>query len=117
MHFVLVAFLLYGQVMASPRDAVMTTPSQSPSVVAKGNPEVGRTLVHACMGCHGITGYKNAYPSFRVPKIGGQSSEYLIQAMNDYRNGDRKHPAMQAQTQRFSDQDIADIAAFLSGLE
>lgn len=68
-------------------------------------------------GCHGVTGYKNAYPSYRVPKIGGQSSQYLTQALTEYRQGKRKHPTMQAQAQSFSEQDIADISAYLSTLK
>jgi cytochrome c553 len=79
-----------------------------------GNPDTGRTLTYTCQGCHGIEGYKNAYPSFKVPKVGGQSADYLANALIEYRNGNRKHPTMQAQAQSFSDQDIADIAAFLS---
>ena len=82
-----------------------------------GNPEAGRQLAYTCQGCHGITGYKNAYPSFKVPLIGGQSAEYLAQALHEYQQGKRKHPTMQAQAQSFSDQDIADIAAFLSTLK
>ena len=84
---------------------------------ATGNAETGRVLAYTCQGCHGITGYKNAYPSFKVPLIGGQSAEYLAQALHEYRDGTRKHPTMQAQAQSFSDQDIADIAAFLSTLK
>lgn len=82
-----------------------------------GNVEAGRQLAYTCQGCHGITGYKNAYPSFKVPKIGGQSAEYLAQALHEYRDGKRKHPTMRAQAESFSDQDIADIAAFLSTLK
>lgn len=82
-----------------------------------GNPENGRRLTYTCQGCHGVTGYKNAYPNYHVPRIGGQSSPYLVNALTEYRKGTRKHPTMQAQSQSFSDQDIADIAAFLSGLK
>ncbi|NEK64967.1 MAG: c-type cytochrome, partial [Xanthomonas perforans] len=53
----------------------------------------------------------------RVPKIGGQSSQYLTQALTEYRQGKRKHPTMQAQAQSFSEQDIADISAYLSTLK
>ncbi|MBB3779765.1 cytochrome c553 [Xanthomonas arboricola] len=74
-------------------------------------------LAYTCQGCHGVTGYKNAYPSYRVPKIGGQSSQYLTQALTEYRQGKRKHPTMQAQAQSFSEQDIADISAYLSTLK
>ena len=35
----------------------------------------------------------------------------------EYRAGKRKHPTMQAQAQSFSEQDIADIAAYLSGID
>ena len=81
-----------------------------------GNAEAGRELTYTCVGCHGIEGYKNAYPHYHVPKIGGQSSEYLVNALVEYRRGTRTHPTMEVQAQSFSDQDIADIAAFLSGL-
>ena len=82
-----------------------------------GNADTGRTLAYTCQGCHGVEGYKNAYPSFHVPRIGGQSAEYLVQALTAYKNGDRKHPTMQAQSQSFSEQDIADISAYLSSLK
>ena len=64
-----------------------------------------------------MTGYKNAYPSYHVPKLGGQSETYLNNALNEYREGKRKHPTMQAQAESFSEQDIADIAAYLSSIK
>ena len=84
---------------------------------ATGNAETGRVLAYTCQGCHGITGYKNAYPNYRVPKIGGQSAPYLSQALTEYREGKRKHPTMQAQSMSFSTQDIADLSAYLSTLK
>ncbi len=82
-----------------------------------GSADAGKSLAYTCQGCHGVTGYKNAYPSFHVPRIGGQSAEYLNQALLEYKKGNRKHPTMQAQAQSFSDQDIADISAYLSSLK
>lgn len=81
-----------------------------------GNAESGRQLTYTCLGCHGIAGYKNVYPTYHVPLIGGQSEVYLSNALNEYRNGTRTHPTMEVQARSFSDQDIADIAAFLSEL-
>jgi cytochrome c553 len=49
--------------------------------------------------------------------IGGQSETYLRNALTEYRTGKRKHPTMQAQAESFSEQDIADIAAYLSSLK
>lgn len=91
-------------------------PAAAPATI-KGNATAGKQLTYTCQGCHGVTGYKNAYPSYHVPKIGGQSGEYLVNALAEYKKGTRKHPTMQAQAQSFSDQDIADIAAYLSSLK
>jgi cytochrome c553 len=102
---------------AAPAPTEAAAPAAAAPAAAKplvGNAETGRTLTYTCQGCHGITGYKNAYPNFHVPRIGGQSADYLANALTEYRNGNRKHPTMQAQSESFSDQDIADIAAFLS---
>lgn len=99
---------------ASPAPEVAAVEAPAP---VTGNLEAGRSLAYTCQGCHGIPGYKNAYPSFHVPKIGGQPQEYLVSALTGYKNGTRKHPTMEVQAQSFSEQDIADIAAFLSTLK
>jgi len=100
---------------AAPAAAQPAAPAAAQPLV--GNAANGRTLAYTCQGCHGVTGYKNAYPSFHVPRIGGQSAEYLAQALTEYKKGNRKHPTMQAQAQSFSDQDIADISAYLSSVK
>lgn len=82
-----------------------------------GDATRGKGLTYTCRGCHGVEGYKNAYPSYHVPKLGGQSQTYIHNALTEYREGKRKHPTMQAQAQSFSEQDIADIAAYLSSIK
>lgn len=94
--------------------APAAAPATSGAVV--GDAESGRMLTYTCQGCHGIVGYKNAYPNYHVPKIGGQSTQYLVNALTAYQRGTRQHPTMQAQAESFSEQDIADIAAFISSL-
>ena len=79
-----------------------------------GNADAGTTKVYTCHGCHGIPGYENAYPNYHVPRIAGQNEQYLINALHEYQSGDRTHPTMDAQADSLSDQDIADIAAYLS---
>lgn len=98
---------------AEPAPAAATAAT---GMAVSGNAESGKQLTYTCLGCHGITGYRNAYPNYRVPKIGGQSETYLSNALHAYRNGTRHHPTMQVQAENYSEQDIADIAAFLSGL-
>jgi len=83
---------------------------------AKGDIEAGKQKAYTCAGCHGITGYKNAYPSYRVPKIAGQNYQYLLAALQSYAKGERSHPTMQAQAEGYSAQDIDDIASYLASL-
>lgn len=81
---------------------------------AQGDADRGREVAYTCRGCHGIPGYRNAYPSFRVPKLAGQKPEYLKAALHAYRSGTRKHPTMQAQGSSLTDQDIDDVVAWIS---
>jgi cytochrome c553 len=92
--------------------AAQTAP---PPARLQGDAHRGRELSYTCLGCHGIDGYRNAYPDYSVPKLEGQNSEYLSSALHDYRKGDRSHLTMHSQASELSDQDIADIAVFFAG--
>ena len=52
-----------------------------------------------------------------MPKLGGQNADYLEIALQGYRRGTRSHPTMHAQASSLSDQDIADVAAYLASRE
>jgi cytochrome c553 len=73
----------------------------------------GKVLSYTCHGCHGVPDYKNAYPNYRVPKLGGQNEAYIVSALNAYAKGERPHPTMHAQAVTLTDEERADIAAFL----
>ena len=88
----------------------------APPALAEGDVERGEELAYTCLGCHGIEGYRNAYPSFRVPKLGGQKATYLVQALQGYRNGEREHPTMSAQANSMTEQDIEDVSAYLASM-
>ncbi len=79
-----------------------------------GDPEAGRVKFQTCLGCHGIPGYKNTYPTYTVPRVGGQHPDYVVAALKAYKNGERSHKTMVAQAASLSDADMADIAAYLS---
>lgn len=84
---------------------------------AEGDPERGRKLAYTCHGCHGIENYRNAYPNYAVPKLGGQHAQYIVAALNEYDAKARWHPTMRGLAATLSDQDKADIAAFFEGAE
>lgn len=83
---------------------------------AAGDVEQGKVKAYTCTGCHGIPGYKNVYPTYHVPKIGGQNYEYLVAALRAYREGLRDHKTMDLQAESLSDQDIEDISAYFASL-
>ncbi len=80
---------------------------------AAGDPVAAKQKVSMCEGCHGIPGYKTAFPSaYHVPKIGGQHAEYLVKALEGYKNGTRSHPTMTGLAKTLSQQDMEDLAAY-----
>ena len=86
------------------------------SVVA-ADAERGATLAYTCHGCHGIANYKNAYPVYSVPKLGGQHAAYLVVALKAYASQERAHPTMHSHAITMSEQDMQDMAAHLAGQE
>jgi len=79
-----------------------------------GNAELAhRDKTAMCVGCHGIQGYRTAFPEvYHVPKIAGQQPAYLISALKAYKSGDRSHPSMRGIAASLSDQDMTDLAAY-----
>jgi len=78
-----------------------------------GDPQKGAQKVQMCQGCHGIVGWRTAYPEvYKVPKIAGQHPAYIIAALKEYKSGSRSHPSMKAIAASLSDADMADIAAY-----
>lgn len=96
--------------------ALLFLSSAQAADTAKGDVQAGRALVYTCGGCHGVSGYTNAYPNYHVPRIAGQNYDYLINALTEYKKGERSHPTMRAQGESLSDADIRNIAAYLSSL-
>jgi cytochrome c553 len=75
-------------------------------------PDAAHDKISMCTGCHGIPGYHTAFPVvYHVPKIGGQNTAYIANALKEYRAGQRWHPSMRGIAASLSDQDIETIAA------
>lgn len=97
--------------------AAFATGAMAQSPAPAGNAELGSQKVQMCQGCHGISGWRTAYPEvYRVPKIAGQHPAYLVKALQAYKNGDRTHPSMRAIAASLSDADMANLAAYYAQL-
>ncbi|HRD65544.1 MAG TPA: c-type cytochrome [Candidatus Competibacter sp.] len=84
---------------------------------AAGDPAAGKAKFMTCTGCHAIPGYTNAYPTYRVPRLGGQHPDYVVAALKAYQAGERQHPTMHANAFSLNEQDMQDIAAYLAGFK
>jgi cytochrome c553 len=80
---------------------------------AEGDAARGKVLAYTCHGCHGVPNYKNAFPNYSVPKLGGQSAAYLTSALKAYAAGERPHQTMHSQATTLTEQERADVAAYL----
>jgi cytochrome c553 len=83
---------------------------------AAGDAAAGKNKVYQCQGCHGIPGWKTAFPEvYQVPKLGGQNASYIVAALKEYKAGERDFATMRAIASSLSDQDMQDIAAYYGG--
>jgi len=95
--------------------APVGAPALAQQAAPKGDAQEAHKKIAVCEGCHGIAGYKTAYPHvYHVPKLGGQSEAYIINALHAYKAGQRNHPTMRGIAASLSDKDIADLAAYYS---
>ncbi len=91
------------------------------SALAQSAPDAlaaGREKYVQCASCHGADGRSTVVPQY--PKIGGQTAEYVVNALKAYRDGRRlgTYAAMMAAVaKQLSDADIANLAAYVESLD
>jgi len=77
----------------------------------KGDAAAGQAKTAVCGACHNPDGNSLA-PNF--PKLAGQGEKYLEKQLHDIKSGKRTVLEMTGLLAAFSDQDLADIAAYFS---
>jgi len=78
-----------------------------------GDAVAGQSKSVSCMACHGAAGLSN---NDFWPNLAGQKKAYLIKQLQDFRDGSRSDSLMSPMAESLSDDDIADLAEFYSGL-
>jgi cytochrome c553 len=86
----------------------------SPYAYAGGDAGAGAQKSKPCAACHGAD--FSTPVSADIPLLAGQHEDYLARALSDYKSGVRKNPVMGGQAGALSEQDIVDIAAYVSSL-
>jgi cytochrome c553 len=92
----------------------------APAAFADGDAANGQKIFengHAgnppCASCHGKDALGTS-PQF--PILAGQYKDYIIQALHEYQKGGRGNPIMKGMAGSLTDQDIKDLAEYLSAL-
>lgn len=79
-----------------------------------GDAKAGKAFAEAeCKGCHGLEGGSVA-PG--VPHLAAQNERYLLASLKAYKDGKRGHAALKVITERMSEADIRNVAAYYAGL-
>jgi len=75
-------------------------------------PETPRSA--PCEACHGSHG--EGVPAAAVPRLAGQSADYLAKQLHDYAAGTRDHPIMRNFAKMLSDAERVELSAYFASL-
>ncbi|MFP1633085.1 c-type cytochrome [Zhengella sp. ZM62] len=78
----------------------------------EGDPEYGEYLAGECVTCHQATGHADG-----IPSIVGVPKDYFIRALFEYKNNIRSNEVMKLRVANLTNEEIAALAAYFSGLE
>ncbi len=79
--------------------------------VKPGDATAGQAKAAVCGACHGVDG-NSSDPQY--PKLAGQSEQYIVQQLNNFKSGKRQNPIMLGMATPLSEQDMHDIAAYFA---
>jgi cytochrome c553 len=114
---VLILAFAAGAATAQPKPPADKAPQVDEKRAATTEKKLGFENAHAmCEGCHGIPGYKTAFPVvYHVPKIGGQQPAYILAALKAYKSGERSHPSMRGIAASLTEEEMKELAQYYGG--
>jgi cytochrome c553 len=80
-------------------------------VLAEGNAETGATKAAVCQACHGANG-NSVNPQW--PSLAGLGAGYIVEQLQNFKNGKRSNPIMTANVLTLSPEDMADLGAYFA---
>ncbi len=69
----------------------------------------GKAKAATCAACHGADGNS---PVALYPKLAGQSADYIVKQLQEFKAGSRKDPVMGPMAAALSEQDMLEIASY-----
>lgn len=68
-----------------------------------------------CAACHGNAG--QGQPAAVIPRLAGQSVEYMVRQLKAFASGERKNTIMQAQVQGMSPEDMHTVSSYYASMK
>ena len=81
------------------------------AAVKPGDATAGQGKAAACGACHGLDG-NSTDPQY--PKLAGQSEQYIVHQLTNFKTSKRQNPIMLGMATPLSEQDMHDIGAYFS---
>ncbi len=81
------------------------------AALAAGDATAGKAKSATCAACHNPDG-NSVNPQY--PKLAGQSTDYLLKQLQEFKSGARVNPIMAGMVAALSPQDMEDLAAYFS---
>jgi cytochrome c553 len=96
---------------ASAAAAPTTEAPAATAAVKPGDATAGQGKAAACGACHGMDGNSS---DAQYPKLAGQSEQYIVRQLIDFKAGKRQNPIMMGMATPLSEQDMHDIGAYFA---
>ena len=81
------------------------------AAIKPGDATAGQAKAAVCGACHGLDGNSS---DAQYPKLAGQSEQYIVRQLTDFKAGKRQNPIMLGMATPLSEQDMHDIGAYFA---
>lgn len=113
-YLLLASMIVWGIGVAEAEPAApMEWTAEHIDMLASGEPERGQQLADKCDRCHGANGVSD---DDEIPHLAGQNKRYIYKQLQDCKSDARDGGSMNKRARRLSNQDMADLAAWYTGL-
>ena len=116
----LAAAIMVGCASQQPAEPTKAKAKAAAPVAAKKAPPkvisgaCGAMLASTCEGCHGTDGISDG-PA--TPSIAGMSEDYLVEVMEEFRDGDTKSTVMGRVAKGYTEEEIVAMSAYYANIE
>jgi len=97
----------------APASAATVAPAAATVAVAikPGDATAGQAKAAVCGACHGMDGNSS---DAQYPKLAGQSEQYIVRQLTNFKSGKRQNPIMMGMATPLSEQDMHDVGAYFA---